>query len=702
MLHVQQSRPDHTVSVLLRDDDVLRIGSQTLRVTMSPPEEVQVNSSIPNQQSTPEKARERANNHVELRNAIVSNELVHVSRSMREDDNIISNSGPVPAKGKLVEETPAKRTSYRDALDSQVIEPMEVDKPFHTPESETRSVNNLTTSAAGCSIRIEDESQILDNYYSSPPMGHAGIEIEKQFPDMDENQQMVPSPPNHLADVLDFRKIDSMPNCGAPFGLSGSLGIPTAQLESRKSGARRPASEQYYVNVDQPYPGEVHLRAGIRTSQMQQIADKVADSLSTIINDVPRARLDLDQVTTEMVMLSPKLNGEDYIEHADENELLLTGSFQCRVQEAVGNTENDVPFAHTSSANNMPGKARKGQARMNLKSRVSHIPESSSASATNSSRKRKFSTTQNAPSIDLPEKKKKKIKKNNYDTSQDDENSTITANSMQSRLHDGISVRIQSTVKPMSTSTPNSPASIKRKVGRFSASTVYKAYTGSKPRAVFSNSTIPNQPQIMRFFSTQGGKAVNQITENGYDILVVGDNQLKKTSKLLLSVALGKPIVTDAWITQSLKAGKLIDTDPFVPDDPEREKGWGFDLRGATKRNNRRSLFSGKTVFFTPALRKDYGSSFKEIAGLMKVAGADHVISKPPREMDESDGPNIIAVGLEHGDLDAVDLLEQKRRCFNKDLLSLSILRGKLDLESNEFRIVLSGSQQKKKQRKNG
>ena len=702
MLHVQQSRADHTVSILLRNDDVLRIGSRTFSITTSPPEEVQVNSSIPNQQSTPDKPPKKTNHYIELQTAIVTNDLVQVSRSMREDDRILHDSAPEPSNGKLIEETPAKKTNYRDALDSQMIESMEVDEPFveplETPESESLSVNSLAENGTGTSIKVEDESQLLNNYDSSPPLGHDGNELNKSLQDTGHVQQTLHSPPNPPAHVLGSCKIDSMPKIREPLLLGGTQYIPLPQLEIRRGGARQLASEQNHVDEDQLKSEDGHPIAVAQAPQKQQNADEVPDGLSKMKSKLPRVSRDFDQVTAaEMVVLPPKPNGGDHTEPADENERLSADDFQRQVHEAVVNSEHLAPSPITPFANAKLGRARKGQVEKGIKSRKPTTP----VSAITSTHKRKISTEPDTPSVDLRKKKKNKTNVR----SQDEGTSTITATPKQSRLHDGISDRIKSKAKAMSTSTPNSSASsIKRKVTRFSPSTMPKAYTGSKPRAVFSNSTIPNRPHIMRFFSVQGGKEVNKITENGYDILVVGDNHLKKTSKLLLSIALGKPIVTDAWVIQSSKAEKLLDTDPFVPDDPEREEEWGFTLREANSRNNRRSLFSGKILYFTPALKKEYGSSFKEIEGLMKVVGADHVISKPPRELDEDDGPNIIAVGLEHGDLDVVGLLEHKRTCFNKDLLSLSILRGKLDLESDEFRIVLSGSQQKKngKQRKNG
>ena len=46
-----------------------------------------------------------------------------------------------------------------------------------------------------------------------------------------------------------------------------------------------------------------------------------------------------------------------------------------------------------------------------------------------------------------------------------------------------------------------------------------------------------------------------------------------------MSVALGLPIVTEQWVSASSKAGKLLNTDKFIPQVPAEEQDWGFSMQ---------------------------------------------------------------------------------------------------------------------------
>lgn len=68
------------------------------------------------------------------------------------------------------------------------------------------------------------------------------------------------------------------------------------------------------------------------------------------------------------------------------------------------------------------------------------------------------------------------------------------------------------------------------------------------------------------------------------------------------------------------------------------------------------------------------------------AVGAKGVVSMPARDI--TPGPHYIVLALESGDLDAPTLVEKGAVCYCKDLVTTSILRGKLELDSGEFRIV--------------
>lgn len=218
-------------------------------------------------------------------------------------------------------------------------------------------------------------------------------------------------------------------------------------------------------------------------------------------------------------------------------------------------------------------------------------------------------------------------------------------------------------------------------------------YKGPAPKVVFSNSAVSDKSQLMKFLRKHGGSVTERVEEGVANVLCVGKKDLKKTGKLLLSVALGLRIVTDDWILASSKAERLLKTDNFIPEIPGREKEWGFSMADIVGKPQR-DLFAGKTLYFTPALKKDYQSGFKEIEHIAKTVGVKKVVSKAARDLKFDE--DCIILALEQGDLDAVMLHERQWACYHKDLLSTSILRGRLDLDSDEFVIEPTNTPPKK------
>lgn len=201
-------------------------------------------------------------------------------------------------------------------------------------------------------------------------------------------------------------------------------------------------------------------------------------------------------------------------------------------------------------------------------------------------------------------------------------------------------------------------------------------------RLAFSNSSVLDVISVKKFFTQKSLKQVDKPTNTSYDALVVGRGEVKKTSKLLKTLLLRKPIATDAWLVQSQKAGSLLDPATFKPE----------DLDAAIPRDK---LLSGKHIIITVPLKNDYGRGYSEVAELAKLAGAENVISKPKRDC-KSKPEDTIVLGLEKEDLEARNFFEHGFTCFTKDMLSSSILRGELDLDADEFKIKMSPSQAKK------
>lgn len=206
------------------------------------------------------------------------------------------------------------------------------------------------------------------------------------------------------------------------------------------------------------------------------------------------------------------------------------------------------------------------------------------------------------------------------------------------------------------------------------------SFDESKPAVVFSDSSFDTLIQQTKVFKTMAtiSKTINKKTT----ILCIGGG-LKKTSKILSAVALGKPIVSDIWAQECAKANGRLDIKAFLARDKEKEKEWEIPATWSTGESPCEDLLKGYTVYVTPSLKNDYGSGWKAIEDLAKLVGAKKVISKPSRAAPP-DSDQIILMGLSKGDLDAVALHKEGRKIYEKDLLPISILRGELCLDDFE------------------
>lgn len=156
--------------------------------------------------------------------------------------------------------------------------------------------------------------------------------------------------------------------------------------------------------------------------------------------------------------------------------------------------------------------------------------------------------------------------------------------------------------------------------------------------------------------------------------------------KLLQSIALGIPIVCDKWLIDSAKAGHFLPLRPYIPSAPAQEKEWNFSIAQIWNQPQN-TLFQRYIIYFTPALKGTY-AQFAEIEEVCKAVGARRVVvGKKAAGGKEVDAQDTILLAKEDGDEDAVALVESGKTCFSKDFLTNSILRGAVDLESDEFKI---------------
>lgn len=215
-------------------------------------------------------------------------------------------------------------------------------------------------------------------------------------------------------------------------------------------------------------------------------------------------------------------------------------------------------------------------------------------------------------------------------------------------------------------------------------------------RVLFASSTsVGDSKAFTKFLTSQGVKKVQAVPD--CTMLCVGKGGLKKTGKFILAVMLGKEVITDDWVIDSAKKGKLQEIGQYIARDEEREQEWGVDLEQAIKRGKQGlRVLQDWTVVFTPSAKKEVGKSgLSELHEIVTFAGAKSVSGSIPKKGPE-DMPLTLVIGTQE-DINTPAL--QTWKVYARDILSLSVLRGNLDIDSEEF-LVDKVRQQKEKDSK--
>ena len=156
---------------------------------------------------------------------------------------------------------------------------------------------------------------------------------------------------------------------------------------------------------------------------------------------------------------------------------------------------------------------------------------------------------------------------------------------------------------------------------------------------LFSNAKVKERTAVMDRFKALDIEISESHNPNKFDILVVGKDQLKKTSKLLIAVAAGKPVVLETWVTESANAGKLLPLNGHLP---PMQKEWGYN---PAKIHMRSGLLDGKTIYITPALKRSWGTEgYRDVETLANLMGAERVVSKTTRGLHEDEDDSIIVL----------------------------------------------------------
>lgn len=204
-------------------------------------------------------------------------------------------------------------------------------------------------------------------------------------------------------------------------------------------------------------------------------------------------------------------------------------------------------------------------------------------------------------------------------------------------------------------------------------------------RILFASSTSVGDSKAFKKFLTDKGVVIVQNMKDA-NCLCVGKGELKKTSKLISAVVLGQDIITEDWVTDSVRLQKLQDIESYRARDRRREHEWGIKLDEAIERGRQQvQVFKDLNVIFTAKAKNDLGKAgFADLKEIVMYAGAKSVGTSLPKGNSENisnDFTTFIIGSL--GDADTPALKD--KRFYSKDIIGLSVLRGSLNLKSDEF-----------------
>ncbi len=216
-------------------------------------------------------------------------------------------------------------------------------------------------------------------------------------------------------------------------------------------------------------------------------------------------------------------------------------------------------------------------------------------------------------------------------------------------------------------------------------STATSPLTGRVPKVLLSHDSAFRKSHS-KWLKEQGSEVIDDVRTRRTNFVCVVKNDNVRTAKVLRSLALGKFVVTESWLTESKKSGQLLDLEEYVHPQIENVNV------------DRRKLFHGKNLFFTSTLAdKVYGVNWDDIYSLCEEVGASAILKGTSGDYgDFSRTTETICFGATNSDVD-VGRLQTQFSCtvFNKSLISHAIISGELDLDLGEFKLPAGGLKKK-------
>ncbi|KAK4507955.1 hypothetical protein PRZ48_001690 [Zasmidium cellare] len=163
-------------------------------------------------------------------------------------------------------------------------------------------------------------------------------------------------------------------------------------------------------------------------------------------------------------------------------------------------------------------------------------------------------------------------------------------------------------------------------------------------------------------------------------VCVTRDKDLPTTAKILKTLVAGKPVLSVKWIIDSHREGTVLDPNDYKhPELPNNDES----------SEERRSLFKGKTLFFTNAAVNSYDRGWDAIKEVAQEAGAAAVSDGTATKGDRlTPKDNVLLFGNGDEDVGVHKLIKEHGRVvYDKAMFAQAIIRAELDLESDEFKL---------------
>ncbi|KAF8318023.1 hypothetical protein DL93DRAFT_2226134 [Clavulina sp. PMI_390] len=182
-------------------------------------------------------------------------------------------------------------------------------------------------------------------------------------------------------------------------------------------------------------------------------------------------------------------------------------------------------------------------------------------------------------------------------------------------------------------------------------------------------------------------KMVN-LTDDPDDCAYVVTTEISRTEKFVRAMPHHPIYVDTSWITASVEAGELQDTEDHLLNDPEGEKHWKFKLADALERARSmpQRIFHGYTFHVTKSVKPD----IEVIKRVAESAGGKAQAIKMPKERLFSNKPTSILLSCGEDRDEWIGLLKHGVKVYTVELILNSVLRQEIDWQGKAGQVLLT------------